>query len=102
MVSLGECERIARWLVSSAQTAAWRATGHAGRHELLPREDGRAVAPGRPQKPDPNMVLLTSPDGGVIVYPPSEKLELASHWLRLFALIGPTWSAHSSSISCSC
>ena len=26
------------------------------------------------QKPDPNMVLVTAPDGGVVVYPPSEKL----------------------------
>jgi hypothetical protein len=26
------------------------------------------------QRPDPNMVLLTAPDGGVVVYPPSEKL----------------------------
>ncbi|MEQ1494073.1 MAG: hypothetical protein ABL932_26385 [Terricaulis sp.] len=25
-------------------------------------------------KPDPNMVLVTAPDGGVVVYPPSEKL----------------------------
>lgn len=29
---------------------------------------------GQIQKPDPDMVLLTSPDGGVVVYPPSEKL----------------------------
>lgn len=26
------------------------------------------------QKPDPTMVLVTAPDGGVVVYPPSEKL----------------------------
>lgn len=26
------------------------------------------------QRPDPNMVLVTAPDGGVVVYPPSEKL----------------------------
>ncbi len=26
------------------------------------------------QKPDPNMILVTAADGGVIVYPPSEKL----------------------------
>ncbi|MGE0741598.1 MAG: hypothetical protein AB7O98_09665 [Hyphomonadaceae bacterium] len=26
------------------------------------------------QKPDPNMVLITGEDGGVVVYPPSEKL----------------------------
>ena len=26
------------------------------------------------QKPDADMVLLTAPDGGVVVYPPSEKL----------------------------
>lgn len=26
------------------------------------------------QKPNPDMVLITSEDGGVIVYPPSEKL----------------------------
>lgn len=26
------------------------------------------------QKPDPNMVLVTAPDGGVVVYPPSDKL----------------------------
>jgi len=26
------------------------------------------------QKPDPSMVLVTSEDGGVVVYPPSEKL----------------------------
>jgi hypothetical protein len=31
----------------------------------------------------PNMVLLTAPDGGVIVYPPSEKLViLAARRLR--------------------
>jgi len=29
---------------------------------------------GQIQKPNPDMVLLTSPDGGVVVYPPSEKL----------------------------
>jgi hypothetical protein len=35
------------------------------------------------QKPDPNMVLVTAPDGGVIVYPPSEKLViLAARRLR--------------------
>jgi hypothetical protein len=26
------------------------------------------------QRPDPHMVLLTAPDGGVVVYPPSDKL----------------------------
>ncbi len=26
------------------------------------------------QKPNPDMVLVTSEDGGVVVYPPSEKL----------------------------
>ncbi len=26
------------------------------------------------QRPDPNIVLVTAPDGGVVVYPPSEKL----------------------------
>lgn len=26
------------------------------------------------QKPDPDMVLITAADGGVVVYPPSEKL----------------------------
>jgi hypothetical protein len=26
------------------------------------------------QKPNPDMVLVTAPDGGVVVYPPSEKL----------------------------
>ncbi len=30
--------------------------------------------PAAPMKGDPNMVLLTAPDGGVVVYPPSEKL----------------------------
>jgi hypothetical protein len=35
------------------------------------------------QKPDPNMILVTAPDGGVIVYPPSEKLViLAAKRLR--------------------
>ena len=29
---------------------------------------------GQLQKPNPDMVLVTSADGGVIVYPPSEKL----------------------------
>jgi hypothetical protein len=28
------------------------------------------------QRPDPNMVLVTAPDGGVVVYPPSEKLAI--------------------------
>lgn len=26
------------------------------------------------QRPDPNMVLVTGADGGVVVYPPSDKL----------------------------
>lgn len=35
------------------------------------------------QRPDPNMILVTAPDGGVIVYPPSEKLViLAAKRLR--------------------
>jgi len=29
---------------------------------------------GQIQKPSPDMVLLTAEDGGVVVYPPSEKL----------------------------
>lgn len=29
---------------------------------------------GQLQKPNPDMVLLTGADGGVVVYPPSEKL----------------------------
>lgn len=29
---------------------------------------------GQIQKPNPDMVLVTAPDGGVVVYPPSEKL----------------------------
>lgn len=29
---------------------------------------------GQIQKPDPDMVLVTAADGGVVVYPPSEKL----------------------------
>lgn len=32
--------------------------------------------PAAPQRADPNMVLLTSPDGGVVVYPPSAKLAI--------------------------
>lgn len=37
----------------------------------------RTAALSRPAAPipgDPNMVLVTRPDGGVVVYPPSEKL----------------------------
>ncbi|MBL8537977.1 MAG: hypothetical protein JNM59_11295 [Hyphomonadaceae bacterium] len=30
--------------------------------------------PAAPQKGDPNMVLVTGADGGVVVYPPSDKL----------------------------
>jgi hypothetical protein len=30
--------------------------------------------PAGPARADPNMVLVTSADGGVVVYPPSEKL----------------------------
>jgi len=30
--------------------------------------------PAAPAKGDPNMVLVTAPDGGVVVYPPSNKL----------------------------
>jgi hypothetical protein len=30
--------------------------------------------PAAPMKGDPNMVLITAPDGGVVVYPPSDKL----------------------------
>ena len=29
-----------------------------------------------PVRADPTMVLITNPDGGVIVYPPSEKLTI--------------------------
>ena len=40
----------------------------------------RTAALSRPagpiQKPDPNMVLVTTPDGGVVVYPPSDKLAI--------------------------
>jgi hypothetical protein len=32
--------------------------------------------PAAPAKGDPNMVLVTSPDGGVVVYPPSKKLAI--------------------------
>lgn len=32
--------------------------------------------PAAPEKGDPNMVLITSPDGGVVVYPPSKKLAI--------------------------
>jgi len=28
------------------------------------------------QKPDSNMVIVTTPDGGVVVYPPSDKLAI--------------------------
>lgn len=30
--------------------------------------------PAAPAKGDPNMVLITNADGGVVVYPPSDKL----------------------------
>ena len=30
--------------------------------------------PAAPARGDPNMVLVTAPDGGVVVYPPSDKL----------------------------
>lgn len=30
--------------------------------------------PAAPAKGDPNMVLLTAADGGIVVYPPSDKL----------------------------
>jgi hypothetical protein len=30
--------------------------------------------PAAPAKGDPSMVLITTPDGGVVVYPPSDKL----------------------------
>lgn len=30
--------------------------------------------PAGPARADPNMVLMTNEDGGVVVYPPSEKL----------------------------
>ncbi len=30
--------------------------------------------PAAPAKGDPNMVLVTAPDGGVVVYPPSDRL----------------------------
>ena len=32
--------------------------------------------PAAPVKGDPNMVLVTAPDGGVVVYPPSKKLAI--------------------------
>lgn len=32
--------------------------------------------PAAPAKGDPNMVLITAPDGGVVVYPPSKKLAI--------------------------
>lgn len=28
------------------------------------------------QKPNPDIVIVTAPDGGVVVYPPSEKLAI--------------------------
>lgn len=38
---------------------------------------------GQLQKPNPDMILVTSEDGGVVVYPPSEKLIiLAARRLR--------------------
>lgn len=30
--------------------------------------------PAAPMKPNPDVVLITAPDGGVVVYPPSKKL----------------------------
>jgi len=39
--------------------------------------------PATPARGDPNMVLVTAPDGGVVVYPPSDKLViLAARRLR--------------------
>lgn len=36
--------------------------------------------PAAPMRGDPTMVIVTAPDGGVVVYPPSEKLViLAAH-----------------------
>ena len=31
---------------------------------------------------DPNMVLVTGPDGGVVVYPPSDRLVILAGWRR--------------------
>ncbi|MFT3726251.1 MAG: hypothetical protein QM759_00290 [Terricaulis sp.] len=32
--------------------------------------------PGQPQTVDPRVVLVTAPDGGLVVYPPSRKLAI--------------------------
>jgi len=32
------------------------------------------MRPAGPQRADPNMVLITNSDGGVVVYPPSDRL----------------------------
>ena len=32
--------------------------------------------PAGPVRADPSMVLITTPDGGVVVYPPSDKLAI--------------------------
>lgn len=32
--------------------------------------------PGKPQVGDPRIVLVTAPDGGLVVYPPSRKLAI--------------------------
>jgi len=32
--------------------------------------------PGQPQTVDPRLVLVTAPDGGLVVYPPSRKLAI--------------------------
>lgn len=38
--------------------------------------------PAAPQETDPDIVVVTRPDGGVVVYPPSEKLIILAAWKR--------------------
>jgi hypothetical protein len=52
--------------------------GHPATLEGLTSFRVKTAALSRPagpiQRPDPNMVLVTASDGGVVVYPPSDKL----------------------------
>lgn len=36
--------------------------------------------PAAPLRADPDMVLITNADGGVVVYPPSDKLVILAAW----------------------
>lgn len=64
-------------MASSLAPSPPRSSGHPATLEGVASFRVKTAALSRPAAPmrgDPDMVLLTAPDGGVVVYPPSNKL----------------------------